>query len=143
MTDNPHLHSTLAQCRLINLETHSADGGKLTVADNSHGLPFVIRRVFYTYDIPAGAIRGGHSHREEEEMIVAVTGCFDVTVTDGLEWRTFTLRRADQGLYVPAGLWVSLAGFSAGCVVLSMSSTLYVEENYVRDYDEFLRLRGL
>lgn len=142
MSEKPLPLTTIDRCRWIRLETHPSDGGRLTVADNTSGLPFEVRRVFYIYDIPAGTTRGGHAHCVEEELLVALSGCFDVTVSDGSQWRTYTLRRADEALYLPAGVWIVLSNFSTGCVALAMSSTDFIESNYVRDYDEFLKLRG-
>lgn len=137
-----HPITNIDHCRVIDLERHQAPTGTLTVAQNSNELPFAIRRIFYIYDVPAMAERGGHSHYEMEEMIVAATGCFDVTVSDGHNERTFTLRNPSQALYIPAGLWRTIENFSAAGVALCLSSTLYDEADYVREYNEFLKLKG-
>lgn len=143
MTAKIHPHTDIGECRLVALERVGEPYGPATVAENGNELPFAVKRIFYIYDIPAGAERGGHSHYAEEQLIIAARGKMDVAVTDGREWRRFTLHRPDEGLYVPPGLWRSLDRFSEGSVVLSMSPYDFEEADYVRDYDEFLKLRGV
>lgn len=143
MTDKIHPHTPLDECRFVRLESRREADGVVTIAENGNELPFAIRRVFYIYSIPANAERGGHSHYIEKELVIAVAGRFEVAVTDGREVRRYTLSRPDEGLYVPPGLWRWLTGFSEGSVVLSMSPYDFDESDYVRDYDEFLKLRGV
>lgn len=133
--------TTVDNCRIIPLETHANPRGNITVTQNGGQLPFDIKRIYYIFDIPTGSERGGHSHFREQRLLVAVSGCFDVEVHDGRQSRVFTLRRPDQGLYIPAGLWRVLDNFSAGCVVLALSSTNYDEADYVRDFDTFVKLK--
>lgn len=140
---NNHQITKIDDCRMIRLRRHESDMGALTVAQNSGDLPFAIRRVYYIYDIPAGAERGGHSHHEEESLLVATSGCFDVNICDGREWKVFTLRNPSEGLYVPAGIWREMCNFSAGSVVLVLSSTKFNENDYVRDFTDFKKLRGI
>ncbi len=139
--DFDHSSATVDDCRIIKLETHANARGNIAVAKESP-LPFAIRRVFYIYDIPSGTDRGGHSHLEEHEYVVGVSGSFEVTVDDGAARRTFTLNRPNEGLYIPPGIWTTLHNFSSGCVVLSLSSDNFNESNYIRDYDRFLKTKS-
>lgn len=135
-----HSVSLSAHCRVIPLPRHEHENGILTVAQNGGPVPFKVRRIFYIYDIPAGSSRGGHSHFCAEELIVAISGCFDVVVDDGHTSATVTLRNPSRGLYVPAGIWRSLSNFSSGAVCLVLTSEKFSEEDYVRDYNEFKKL---
>ncbi len=104
-------------------------------------IPFNIRRVFYLYDVPADAERGGHSHFQAEELIVALSGCFDVVLDDGKRPPVrFTLNRPYQALYIPTGLWRTLDNFSGGSVCMVLTSERYSEADYVRDYERFKTL---
>lgn len=131
--------SSVADCRIIELPRHRSLNGSLTEVDNIDA-PFAVRRVFYFYDVPADAERGFHSHHQVEELVVAVSGCFDVTVSDGHESRKFTLNRPYRGLYVPAGIWINLDNFSSGSVGLTLASELYSPDDYCRDYQIFKQL---
>jgi len=131
-------HSTIDDCAIYELSRHHHDNGNLTVVQNNDELPVNIQRTFYIYDVPGGAERGGHSHRACYEFIVAVSGAFDVTVTDGKRERTFTLNRPYQGLLVVPGIWRTLQNFSSGSVCLALASQHFDEQDYIRDYDEFL-----
>lgn len=138
---NGHSTSLVSQCRIIELPRLGDLAGSLTPVVNGQGqLPFDTRRVYYLYDIPADAERGGHSHYCEQRLIVAAAGCFDVAVSDGKSWRTYTLNRPYRGLYVPQGLWRVLNNFSSGSVALALCSTPYSEDDYVRSFNEFLAL---
>ncbi len=115
--------------------------GNLTFVENGQGLiPFAIERVYWTYDVPAGEGRGGHSHHEAQELIVATSGSFRVNLFDGKEWRHYTLNLPYKGLYVPPGYWRTLDNFSSGSVCMVLTSTTYSEEDYVREFDDFLKL---
>lgn len=139
--DNP-LSAMITDCRMVELEHHvTCDRGMLTVASNGEHLPLDIRRVFYIYDVPAGAMRGGHAHHRMNELIVAVSGCFDVELADSVATRSVTLRRPTEGLLIPAGIWRSLSSFSSGCVALTLCDTDYDEEDYIREYDDYLKLK--
>lgn len=116
--------------------------GSLTFVENGDKLPFEIKRVYWTYDVPAGAERGGHSHKESEEIIIALSGSFRVTLFDGKEWRRFDLNRPYKGLYVPPCNWRTLDNFSTGAVCLVLTSTVFCETDYIRDYDEFIKTVG-
>lgn len=136
-----HAVSSVDDARIVSLRAIESDRSRITVADNRSGeLPFEIRRVYYLYDLPALAERGGHSHRAEQRLIVAAAGCFDVTLDDGARQVTVTLRHPSRALYIPPGLWITVGAFSAGAVALALCSTLFDEGDYVRSYDEFLSL---
>lgn len=112
--------------------------GNLTFAQNGDHLPFDIARAYWTYDVPGGVERGGHSHRISLELIVAVSGSFDVNLFDGHEKVRYTLNRPYLGLLVPPGYWRVLDNFSSGSVCLVLTSTAYSEDDYIRDFDEFM-----
>lgn len=117
--------------------------GNLTFVEEGRHVPFDIARVYWTYDVPAGEVRGSHSHHVAEELIVATSGSFNVNLSDGKETKTFTLNRPFEGLYVPPGYWRTLDNFSSGSVCMVLTSIPYSEDDYVRDYDEFLKLAGV
>lgn len=131
----------MKRCGIINLPKITDPRGNLTVADGIRDLPFEIKRVYWTYDIPGGESRGGHAHKECKELIIAAGGSFDVTLDDGLEKVTFHLNHPYQGLFVDTGIWRTLEDFSSGALCLVLTSELFEEEDYIRDYDEFIRWR--
>jgi len=128
---------------IIELQQVTDPRGNLTVVEHGRGCPFDIRRVFYLYDIPANATRGGHAHKLMNELIIAVAGTFEVVVTDGVTTDVYTLDRPDKGLLLPAGYWRSLRGFSEGSVGLSLCDTDFDEADYIRDFNHFLRIKGI
>lgn len=131
-------------CRVIELDKHHSDRkGNLTVVENGKTLPFDVKRVYYLYDVPGGESRGSHAHRNLEQLIVAASGSFEVTLDDGKERRFFFLNRPYQGLLVKSGMWRELSDFSSGAVALVLASDVYKEEDYIRDYREFLNFRDL
>lgn len=137
-TTDPHATSTLADVRMVKLPKHIHPNGSITVVENTPEAIFDVRRAFYLYDVPADSSRGGHSHLMGRELIIAVSGAFDVSLDDGMDKRVWTLNRPYQALYVPTGLWRELGNFSGGAVCLVLSSTQYDEADYVRDYSDFL-----
>lgn len=115
--------------------------GSLSFIQNGDtALPFDIERVYWIYDVPAGEERGAHAHRKGQELIIAISGCFTVNLFDGSEKLQYTLNRPFQGLYVPPGYWRVLDNFSTGSVCMVLSSTAYTEDDYIREYDEFISL---
>lgn len=140
-----HSRSNVDEARIITLPRHRHANGSLTVAENgAEGIPFNVRRVFYLFDVPADAERGGHSHFKAEELIVALSGSFDVVLDDGVNpKRRFSLNRPYQALYVPTGLWRTLDNFSGASVCLVLTSELYSETDYVREYDRFKELTAI
>lgn len=140
MPINSHQISLIDDCHIISLDRHSHQNGSLSVVENSDKFPFLIKRIFYLYDIPGDSERGGHSHHKAQELIIAASGCFDVTLTDGHVSKTFTLNRPYNALYIPAGIWRSIDNFSSGSVCLVLTSELFSEDDYVRDFKQFLSL---
>lgn len=133
-------NSSVNDCRIIQLEKNAHENGALSVVENDGTMPFDIKRVYYLYDIPGDAERGGHAHCENQSLIIAVSGCFTVVLNDGAESRAFQLNRPYKALYVPAGLWREINDFSSGSVCLVLTSECYSEDDYVREYEEFLAL---
>ncbi len=129
-------------CSMIELSKHHSDRkGNLTVVQNGDTIPFDVKRVYYLYDVPGGESRGAHAHRDLEQLIVAVSGSFTVTLDDGKVKRTFMLNRPYQGLYVKPGIWRDLDDFSSGAVCMVLASEKYDVSDYIRDYDEFIAFR--
>ncbi len=135
-----HITSTLEQCKVIQLGKHHHDNGNLTVVEDNNEIPFKIKRTFYLYDIPGGEDRGGHSHRTLYQFIIAISGSFDVKLDDGVSKKTVTLNRPYEGLLVVPGIWDELCNFSSGSVCAVIVSDVYQEKDYVRNYQEFIRL---
>ncbi len=130
------------QVRLLNLPKIIDPRGNLTVAQQCQEVPFKVSRVYWTYDVPSGESRGGHAHKHCEELIIAVSGSFDVTVDNGKDIQTFHLNHPYQALYVGDGIWRNLDDFSSGAVCLVLASDLFDESDYIRDHDEFLKYVG-
>ena len=139
---NSHAISSIDRCRIIELDRNRHANGSLTVFENGAAYcPFDVRRVYYLYDVPADASRGGHSHYEAEGLIVALSGSFDVVLDDGKQPpRRYSLNRPYRGLYITAGIWRTLDNFSGGAVCRVLTSHRYSAADYVRDYDTFKRL---
>ncbi|MVO10823.1 WxcM-like domain-containing protein [Flavobacterium sp. TP390] len=112
--------------------------GNLSVIEKDV-LPFEIQRVYYLYDVPAGAERGGHSHKKTKEFLIALSGSFDVIVTDGTLKETVTLNKPYEGLLIENGVWRELNNFSSGSVCLVIASDVFEEEDYIRDFNEFIK----
>ena len=131
-------------CSIVELDKHHSDRkGNLTVVENNATLPFNVKRVYYLYDIPGGEARGAHAHKKLEQLIIAASGSFTVTLDDGTCKRSFFLNRPYQGLYVKPGLWRDLVDFSSGAVAMVLASDVYMAEDYIRDYNEFLRFKNI
>lgn len=129
---------TLALCRVIDLPKISDPRGNLTFIEGGRQIPFDIQRVYYLYDVPGGAERGGHAHKGLTQLIVAMSGSFDVVLDDGNRRQRFHLNRSYQGLLVCPMIWRELDNFSSGSVCMVLASNLYDEEDYYRDYDNFM-----
>ncbi|OUU53818.1 MAG: hypothetical protein CBC12_02185 [Candidatus Puniceispirillum sp. TMED52] len=130
----------LSDCRLIDLPKMTDARGNLTFVESDNHIPFDIRRVYYLYDVPGGADRGEHAHRNLHQFIISMSGSFDVTLSDGHGTKTFHLNRSYYGLYVCPMMWRYLDNFSSGAVCLVLASLTYSEADYIRDKSEFLRL---
>lgn len=129
----------LKTCRIINLPKITDPRGDLTFVENQRHIPFEIRRVYYLYNVPAGADRGAHAHKELHQLIMAVSGSFDIVMDDGCERQRFRLDRPDRGLYIPPMMWREMENFSTGTVALVLASEPYTEDDYYRDYPTFLQ----
>lgn len=116
-------------------KVHDTRGNLSVIQGNA--LPFEMKRVYYLYDIPSGGRRGGHSHIEQQEFLVALSGSFDVILNDGKEQKTVTLNKPNVGLLIPNGIWRELENFSSGSVCLVLASDVFKEEDYIRDFDEY------
>ena len=133
----------LNECKLIKLPKITDPRGNLTYIENQHHVPFDIKRVYYTYDVPGGAERGGHAHKELKQLILAMSGSFNITLDDGVEKQAFHLNRPDFGLYICPMIWREIDNFSSGSVCMVLASEFYTEDDYYREYDDFLKtLRG-
>lgn len=137
------MHSTLSDIRLINLPKIEDPRGNLSFIEEEKHIPFKIERTYWIYDVPGGQTRGGHAFREQKELIVALSGSFDITVNDGKEQKTFSLNRSYYGLYLPAGIWRQMENFSTNSLAMVISSTTFSEEDYIREYPDFLISKDL
>lgn len=135
--------TTLSDCRLLDLPRITQPGlGSITPVVGGKDVPFEIARVYYLYDVPGGESRGGHAHKELEQVIVAALGSFEVEVDDGISKKTYKLNRSYRGFYLPRLVWRELKNFSSGAICLVLASQLFREEDYLRDYVQFLRFRN-
>ena len=133
--------ATIDDCRIIELGRHHGSKGNLTEVENGKIAGFDTERVFFIYDIPGGASRGGHAHKTLRELIIAASGSFDVYINDGTRERTFHLNRPSQALLLSAGVWEELRNFSSGAVALVLASKHYAPEDYIRNFDEFIEYK--
>jgi hypothetical protein len=129
--------STVFDCNIIQLPKIHNRSGNITPVENHKNIPFKVRRIYFLYDIPGGESRGAHGHRELEQLIIAASGSFDVTIDDGQNKKTVQLNRPYFGLHVKPGIWRDLSNFSSGAICLVLASHLYTEDDYLRQYDQF------
>jgi len=134
---------TLNDCRILELPKIEMRAGSITFVEGLEELPFDIRRVYYLYDIPGGKARGAHAHRKLEQLVVAASGSFEVALDDGRDVRTVRLDRPYMGLYLKPGIWRDLNNFSSGAICLVLASEVYSQEDYIRDYSDFLRFKDV
>jgi hypothetical protein len=128
----------LAQCRLIDLPRINDVRGNLTFIEGGRHVPFEVKRVYYLYDVPGGATRAGHAHKELQQFLIAMSGSFDVTLDDGVARRTVHLCRSYYGLYIPPMIWREIDNFSSGSVCMALASSYFEESDYYRDYPTFI-----
>jgi len=128
------------KARLIKLPKIEDPRGNLTFVEEEKHIPFKIKRVYWIYDVPGGQERGGHTFKEQEEFIVALSGSFDVVLNDGIKEKRYHLNRSYYGIYVPKLIWRNMDNFSTNAVALVLSSTLFSEEDYIRDFEEYKKL---
>ncbi len=126
--------------RVIDFEIHPDERGKLTSLSSSKEIPFEIKRLYYTWDMPKEAIRGGHAHRNLDEVVICLHGFCDFVLDDGKETLTIHLDRPNKGIYIPAHLWRDFRNFSSDCVVILIASDYFHPEDHIKDYNEFLEL---
>lgn len=130
--------SQLDKVRTIEFPKICDPRGNLSFIESARHIPFSIKRVFYIYDVPGGETRGGHAHRECSCVLIAVSGSFDLRLTDGISEMTITLNRSNKGVLIPPGVWDTMHNFTTGTVALALASHPYEEEDYIRDYDEYV-----
>ena len=128
---------SIHDCKLIKLPKISDPRGNLTFVEGHNHIPFDIKRVYYLYDVPGGAERGGHAHKALQQLIIAISGSFDIHLDDGTERKTIHLNRSYDGLLIPTMIWREIDNFSSAAVCLVMASERYEESDYYRQYDEF------
>lgn len=128
-------------CKIIYLPKFLDIRGNLSFVEQNNHIPFGIKRTYWVYDVPGGEARGGHAYINNEEFIVALSGSFDVIVDDGIEKKVFQMNRSYYGLYIPKGMWREINNFSSNSFALEFGSTEYSEDDYIRDYDEFLKMK--
>jgi len=131
--------STVFDATLLQLPIVHHENGNITAVNQLSEVPFDINRVYYLYDVPGGTSRGGHGHIDLQQLIVAASGSFDITLFDGKVRRTFHLNRPYMGLYMPSGLWRDIDNFSSGAICLVLASHVYDEKDYIRDIHKFER----
>jgi hypothetical protein len=133
----------LTECRIIDLPKITDPRGNLTFIEGGRHVPFEIKRVYYLYDVPGGAERGGHAHRALHQLIIAMSGSFDVILKDGTQQQRFHLNRSYSGLLICPMIWREIDNFSSGSVCMVLASNFYAESDYYRNYDEFLKAKNL
>ena len=129
--------TTVANIKILPIPKIQDVRGNLSVIEGDV-IPFEMKRVYYLYDVPSGAERGGHSHKVQQEFLVALSGSFTVVLTDGKDKISVTLNKPNEGLWIPNGIWRELENFSSGSVCLVIASDIFEEADYIRDYNEFL-----
>lgn len=137
------MKTTLSDVKIINLPKIEDPRGNLSIIEEEKNIPFKIERTYWIYDVPGGQVRGGHAFKNQLEFIVALSGSFDVVIDDGANKQTYSLNRSYYGLYIPAGLWRQMGNFSTNSLAMVLSSTLFSEDDYIREYPDFLNYKGL
>src|SRR5918999_41652 len=129
---------SIEKCRLVDFPKIGNPNGNLTFIESGRHIPFEIKRVYYLYDVPGGAERGGHSHNALHQLIIAMSGSFDVLLDDGYQRKSYHMNRSYYGLYLSPMVWREINNFSSGAVCLALVSAPYDESDYIRDYDTFI-----
>ena len=133
---------SLSDCHEIDLPKITDPRGNLTFVESERHIPFAIKRVYYLYDVPGGATRAGHAHKKLQQVLIAITGSFDVLLDDGNEKKIYTMNRAFSGLYIFPLTWRLIDNFSSGAVCLSIVSDYYEESDYFREYSDYIKAIG-
>ncbi len=131
------MKTTIKDIQVLTIPRIADPRGNLSVIEKDI-LPYEMKRVYYLYDVPGGAERGGHAHKDQQELLIALSGSFDVIMHDGEQEVTVTLNIPNKGLLIPTGIWRELKNFSSGAVCLVIASEVYLEEDYIREFDDFL-----
>ena len=134
---------SLKNIKIIDIPKILDDRGNLSFVEEENHIPFKIRRSYWIYDVPGGEESGGHAYRELQEVIIALSGSFKVALNDGIEKKTISLNRSYYGLYVPGGIWRNLTDFSTNSLCLILASKYYDEEEYIREFAEYKRYKGV
>lgn len=134
--------NTISDCTMIDLPKINNRSGNITVIENNTEIPFEVKRIFYLYDIPSGETRGAHAHKECHQFLVSASGSFEVHLDDGINKKTVMLNQPYTGLNVPPGIWASENNFSSGAICLVMTSHKFNEDDYIRDYQDFLKFKN-
>lgn len=135
------MKSSVYDCVILPLNKIHNRAGNITIVEGQKNVPFDVKRIYYLYDIPGGEDRGGHAHKELRQLIVAASGSFDVLLDDGTNKKIVTLNRPNYGLLVVPGIWRELMEFSSGAICLVLASEVYSEDDYLRDYPDFIELK--
>ena len=130
---------SILDCKIVQLPKIQDQRGNLTFIESDRHIPFDIKRVYYLYDVPGGSSRAAHGHKKLHQLMIAMSGSFDVTLDDGSEKKTFHLNRSYSGLYIPPMMWRDLDNFSSGAVCMVLASEYYNEQDYFREYSDFLQ----
>lgn len=133
-------NTTISDLKIIQIDKIKEERGTLSVIEKGV-VPFQLKRVYYLYDVPSDAYRGGHAHKELYQFLIPVSGSFDVILNDGLNTKVITLNKPDKGLLIVPGIWRELENFSSGSVCLVLASEVYDEDDYVRDFEVFKKLK--
>jgi len=136
------MKATVNDCSVIEFQKIKNRAGNISPLEGLKNLPFNIERLFYIYDVPGGEDRGAHAHRECHQLLIAASGSFDVHLDDGTNKRMVSLNRPYFGLHIPPGIWAAEVGFSSGSICLVLASHKYNEEDYIREYDVFRKIRS-
>jgi len=135
------MKNSVYDCVILPLNKIHNSAGNITIVEGQKNVPFDVRRIYYLYDIPGGAARGGHAHKELYQLIIAASGSFDVLLDDGQNKKIVTLNRSDYGLMIVPGIWRELMEFSSGAICLVLASQTYDNNDYIREYSVFLELK--
>lgn len=138
MADRDGCPMSVEDCRIVDFPKIADPRGNLTFVEGSRHIPFDIRRVYYLYDVPGGAERGGHAHKRLQQVLIAMSGSFDVVLDDGRRKRRIHMNRSYYGLYIPTMIWREIDNFSSGSVCMVLASEYYEEDDYFREYQAFL-----
>lgn len=133
--------SNVSQCQIIELDKIQNRSGSLTVVQNSLSVPFSVQRIYYLYDVPSYAERGGHGHKELYQLVIAASGSFTIHLNDGIQSLSFILNNPNKGLIIVPGIWRELTDFSSGSICLVLASLKYADSDYIRNYDDFLNYK--